>query len=253
VKRKGKTFFAVTSLGRDRWYWVVWPSLELLRSAEVPARHVADGYERTKAGAVERALEVAGMDGEWLAAKYAKQYHRQLSRERRAKARGQGDGAAAAPAAQEFLYRDVRDGATGRWYSVPHRVARRTKKYVFVEQRRYEPERLTGTWLDRDAPTFRLSREALEREGYAFVPVTADVEDPLFFAVPYRERAAQYVHLSPACFDLLNLSFPCSIAEVKVAYRELAKRVHPDRGGSHDEFLALQAAYEEALRLCRYL
>jgi DnaJ-class molecular chaperone len=92
----------------------------------------------------------------------------------------------------------------------------------------------------------------LEQKGYAFVPVTADVDDPLFFTMPYRERVVQYGGLLPTCFDLLGLAFPCSVAEVKAAYRDLAKRAHPDRGGSHGEFLELQAAYEQALHLCRY-
>jgi curved DNA-binding protein CbpA len=39
---------------------------------------------------------------------------------------------------------------------------------------------------------------------------------------------------------------------VKAAYRTQVKQVHPDHGGSHEEFLALQAAYEAVLRLCRY-
>jgi hypothetical protein len=234
-----KTFFAVTSLGKDRWYWVVWPSLEMIQSGE-PGSHVAEGYERTKAEAVDRALEVAGMRGEWIAAKYAKAYHRKHSQGRRA------------PEAIEFLYRDVQDVSTGEWRSVPHRVAKRTRKYVYVEQRLYEPERLAGGWLDRDAPTFRLDRAMLEQKGHAFVPVTADVDDPLFFAVPYRERVVQYGGLLPTCFSLLGLSFPCTVAEVKAAYRKLAKRTHPDHGGGHGEFLKLQAAYEQALHLCRY-
>jgi hypothetical protein len=234
-----KTFFAVTSLGKDRWYWVVWPSLEMVRSGEAGS-HLAEGYERAKAEAVDRALEVAGMHGEWVAAKYAKAYHRRHSEKRRS------------PEALGFLYRDVQEGSTGEWRSVPHRVAKRTRKYVYVEQRPYEPERLAGSWPDRGAPTFRLDREMLEQKGYAFVPVTADVDNPLFFAVPYRERVVQYGSLLPACFDLLGLSFPCSVVEVKAAYRELAKRAHPDRGGSHSEFLKLQAAYKQALHLYRY-
>ena len=165
-RKKTKTFFAITSLGKNRWYWVVWPSLELLQSKE-SVQHVADGYERTKAEAVERALEVAGMHGEWVAAEYARQYHRQLTRDKRAKRQGQDSDSAAAPAALEFLYQDKQDESTKRWYSVPHRIAKRTKKYIYVEQRPYDPEYLTGSWLDHDAPTFRLSRAMLERKGYA--------------------------------------------------------------------------------------
>jgi hypothetical protein len=234
-----KTFFAVTSLGKRRWYWVVWPSLEMAQPGE-SGSHVAEGYERTKVEAVDRALEVAGMNGEWVAAKYAKAYRRRRSQDRRS------------PEALAFLYRDVQDGLTDEWRSVPHRVVKKTRKYVYVEQRAYEPERLTGSLLDRNAPTFRLDRAMLEQKGYAFVPVTADVDAPLFFTVPYRERVVQYGGQVPACFSLLKLSFPCTVAEVKAAYRELAKRAHPDRGGSHGEFLELQAAYEQALHLCRY-
>ena len=43
-------YFAVTSLGKDRWYWVVWPSLEMVQSGQSGA-HVAEGYERAKAEA----------------------------------------------------------------------------------------------------------------------------------------------------------------------------------------------------------
>jgi hypothetical protein len=234
-----KAFFAVTSLGKNRWYWVVWPSLETVQSVQSGA-HIAEGYERAKAEAVDRVLEVAGMHGEWIAAKYAKAYHRNHSQKTQS------------PEVPEFLYRDVRDRTTGEYHSVPHRVAKRTRKCVYVEQRSYEPEHLAGSWQDRDAPTFRLDRAMLEQKGYGFVPVTADVDDPLFFAVPYQERVVQYGGLSPACFSLLALSFPCTVAEVKAAYRDLAKRAHPDQGGSHDRFLKLQAAYEQALHLCRY-
>jgi hypothetical protein len=210
-----KAFFAVTSLGKNRWYWVVWPSLEMVQSAE-SGSHVAEGYERTKAAAVDRALEVAGMHGEWIAAKYAKAYHRNHSRKRRS------------PESLAFLYRDVQEGPTGGWHLVPHRVTKRTRKYVYVEQQPYEPGRLTGSWLARDAPTFRLDRAMLEEKGYGFVPVTADVDDPLFFTVPYRERVVQSGGLLPACLGLLGLSFPCTVAEVKAAYHKLAKHVHPD-------------------------
>jgi uncharacterized protein (DUF433 family) len=245
--RKDHTFFAITSLGKNRWYWVVWPSLEMLQSGK-SIQHVADGYERTKAQAVDQALEVAGMHGEWVAAKYARQYHRQ--RRKRAKGQEQGTGSTVAPVALEFLYQYVRDASTGQYLSVPHRVVGMTEKTVTVEQRAHDPERLTGSWLDHGSPIFRLSRTMLEQEGYALAPVTADVDDPLFFAAPYQEGVAQHAHRSLACFELLKLSFPCTASEVKAAYRRSVKSIHPDQGGSHDEFLALRKAYEQALRLC---
>ena len=33
-RKKNKLFFAVAALGKDRWYWVVWPSLEMLQSGQ---------------------------------------------------------------------------------------------------------------------------------------------------------------------------------------------------------------------------
>lgn len=40
---------------------------------------------------------------------------------------------------------------------------------------------------------------------------------------------------------------PCSLEEVKEAYRQKAKQTHPDGGGSAEAFVALQQCYEEAL------
>jgi hypothetical protein len=244
VHASSKTYFAITSLGGRRWYWVVWPSRQaMLRGHTSP--HLAEGYAAIKAIAVEQALDAAGFDGEWVAAKYALQYHRaQRARER-------GEPGAGAPTAQEFLYRDVEDPASGEVSSAPYRVRRRTKSYVFVEQEPYDPSRLTGSWADHGTATFRLSREALERDGYAFVPVTVDTDDPLFFATPYHERITHRGAASPACLATLGLSLPCTVAQVRAAYRERVRQAHPDQGGSHEAFIALQAAYEEALRLCR--
>jgi DnaJ-class molecular chaperone len=49
-------------------------------------------------------------------------------------------------------------------------------------------------------------------------------------------------------YRLLHLHAEVSLAEVRTQYRELAKRYHPDAGGSHDDFLALQQAYEQVVK-----
>jgi len=54
-----------------------------------------------------------------------------------------------------------------------------------------------------------------------------------------------------ACLHALNLRLPCTEEEVLAAYRELAKTVHPDRGGDLQNFLRLQRQFEQALRLVR--
>ena len=55
----------------------------------------------------------------------------------------------------------------------------------------------------------------------------------------------------PGCLKALDLSLPCSEAEVLAAYRDMAKTLHPDRGGNLQKFLQLQRNFEQALRLVR--
>lgn len=232
-REKEKRFFAVASVGKKRWYWVVWPSLKAMQTQETTI-HIADGYESEKADAVDCALNLAGFDGEWVAGKYAKDYHRQKN----------GRNQAQAPVVVEFLYQDRQDLDTDDWYSVPFRVIKKTPKFVFVAQNPYDANEVTGSWLDRDIDTYRLNRQVLESEGYTLAP-NIDIDDPLFFATPYQNRLTA----APACFAKLQLDFPASTKAVRSAYRQLVRQVHPDHGGDHNDFLALQAAYEQALRL----
>ena len=55
----------------------------------------------------------------------------------------------------------------------------------------------------------------------------------------------------PSCLKALDLCLPCSEEDVMTAYRELAKTLHPDRGGDLEKFLRLQRHFEQALRLVR--
>ena len=52
------------------------------------------------------------------------------------------------------------------------------------------------------------------------------------------------LHLQ-AAYRLLQLHAEASLADVRIQYRELAKLYHPDAGGHHTDFLALQQAYEQ--------
>jgi hypothetical protein len=148
------------------------------------------------------------------------------------------------------LFQDVWDEEAEGWYSVPHRVVRKTKRYLYVEQHAYDPDRRTGSWLDQDDRTLRLDRHMLETEGYTLAP-NIEIDDPLFFTQPYADRSPLSEAPSPDCFARLQLTYPCTVDEVKTAYRRLARQAHPDQGGSHEEFLALRAAYEQALQLCQ--
>ncbi len=40
-----------------------------------------------------------------------------------------------------------------------------------------------------------------------------------------------------------------TVEELKSHYRQLSKRMHPDHGGSHNEFVAMSEEFQNALRL----
>ena len=48
--------------------------------------------------------------------------------------------------------------------------------------------------------------------------------------------------------DTLGVPSTATSEEIKAAYRRLAMKLHPDRGGTHEEFKALQEAYEHLQR-----
>lgn len=49
-----------------------------------------------------------------------------------------------------------------------------------------------------------------------------------------------------AAFQTLGITRDADVAEVKAAYREKVKNVHPDRGGSEEDFARVQEAYATA-------
>ena len=57
----------------------------------------------------------------------------------------------------------------------------------------------------------------------------------------------------PHWADVLGVEPPFRSSKVREAYRARSKSTHPDAGGSHVEFVRLQAAYEEARDYCRIM
>jgi DnaJ domain len=68
----------------------------------------------------------------------------------------------------------------------------------------------------------------------------------LLYGQDRRMQRAIPRHLQ-AHYRLLHLQAEVSLAQVRIQYRQLAKRSHPDAGGSHADFLALQQAYEQVM------
>lgn len=54
-------------------------------------------------------------------------------------------------------------------------------------------------------------------------------------------------HYTPRSVAALGLMMPCTVDELKEAYRRKVMQLHPDRGGDQRRFLLLQADFEQAL------
>ena len=220
IERPG---YSVCKLGKDRYFWIVYPSLVALVDGE-PAQ--GEGYSTTRDEAERTAAAMAGPLATVWAAGMASEYHRRQCIKRRKERQSAGMGADV----QEFLYADR---------STPHRVVKKTASHVYVDIRPYRPD-----WRSFDVRTVRLDRAALERDGYAY----SRVERDRFYTTPIEQRAGQNRY-TPACLVTLGLTYPCQVEDVKRAYRRLAKTHHPDHGGDAAQFRVVQAAYEAALTL----
>lgn len=107
--------------------------------------------------------------------------------------------------------------------------------------------------LSPDLGVLWLNREVLERDGrvyhskpheyfYAIRPAV----DPEAPTAEYFKWKARLNRTSPALAEL-GLAPGCSKDEIKRAYKRLAKKLHPDSGGSHEAFLKLDKAYRAAI------
>ena len=54
---------------------------------------------------------------------------------------------------------------------------------------------------------------------------------------------------TPRAIAALGLRLPCTEEDLKRAYRQRVKQLHPDHGGDERRFLLLQAQFEEALAI----
>jgi hypothetical protein len=101
--------------------------------------------------------------------------------------------------------------------------------------------------------TLQLNRQAFESTGKVY---HSRVAEYFYREKPFVDPESRYykkiaIPIAPTYgpFVILGLSYPCSKADIKRAYRNKAKVLHPDSGGSHDEFTRLQSAYEDAMRM----
>lgn len=63
-----------------------------------------------------------------------------------------------------------------------------------------------------------------------------------------REPGSARAVATPDWVSVLGTPYPCSLDEIRTAFRAGALKVHPDHGGTTEAFVRLKAAYDRALR-----
>ncbi|MGZ0748054.1 J domain-containing protein [Haloparvum sp. AD34] len=114
----------------------------------------------------------------------------------------------------------------------------------------YLPARDVALTFDVKA-FFRLEATATQVVLCEHELTTAGLGRRLPFEVPEPEPAEpEPADPVAAAFDVLGLSKSADVDEVKRAYRERVKEVHPDQGGDEAEFKRVREAYATARNHC---
>ena len=112
---------------------------------------------------------------------------------------------------------------------------------VFARAMRDQARRL-GVFVSREA--FEREARRFSRETYRRFTAGARAEEQRRSA--WRANGARRER-SAGHFAVLGLSPEATLIDVKAAYREQVKQHHPDQGGTVQDFLRLQEAYEYLL------
>ncbi len=209
-----------------QWFWVV--------TADLFDDPKAEGLAQTPEAALEAAIEAVGdvrPMGNWRADG--------ILRRKKAEERRKTTTDSLGAHRLEFVYE-----CFGRDRFSRHRIVKRTKKRIFIERDHYsEDRRPTGEWWDWDVRTVVLDRAEFERERKVWCRrLHCDLYASPDVYLQEREMLAV-----PECFSALGLGIDATTAEVKQAYRRLAKQHHPDSGGDPAEFKRVRRLYEQAM------
>jgi hypothetical protein len=147
---------------------------------------------------------------------------------------------------REYLYTRLHNDEDDEPLLAAHLIIKKTAKRVYVTRRSIGPDQV-GTddesWTPEEK-TLPLDRIKLDRDGAVYSSYHRHSD---FYAT--REAATgETPSTAPEAFAVLKLRPPCTIEDIKDAYRTRAKEVHPDRGGTPADFQAAEAAYRRLLR-----
>jgi len=235
--------FSRCKVSKDRWLWAVYRDGGWYGDEKPLARGIAKSAEAAYEAAVE-AVGAVRQAGNWLA-NALREKEAAVSRSQRTTKRVD-----AAP--MEFVYechRYYSDYDFREYDSITkHRIVKRTKKRIYVDREPWrEDVEHHGDWRDYLQSTFILDRQEFEKNGKATRSgrwYGTYYADP---AIYHAERKA--TRFRPEHLAILNLPADASEDDVHSAFRRLALKTHPDKGGDAEAFKRVRQAYEEALAL----
>jgi DnaJ domain len=232
-----------TRVGRNRVHWVAYDD----RSESGDRAIVDQGYAASLAEADVAARAALAASGMYQARRQSKgfgQTARVKSDGDREKSPRPARPARVQP--REYLYTRHHVDQDDAPLIAAHRVLKKTARRVYVTRRSIGPDQVgteDETW-EPDERAIALDRAKLERDGSVY---SGSHPQSDFFAS--REAAlGEFSDQAQAALDLLEIRSPCTVEDVKTAYRRRALEVHPDRGGNPGDFQAVEAAYRRLLR-----
>jgi hypothetical protein len=232
-------------IGRDRVHWVAYDD----RAGSADRIIIDQGYAASlvEADAAARAaLAEAGLYGARRTATGLAASGRAAGPEARRRAGSGADRGWSRPRRYVFSRQTDQDGTT---HILAHLVLRENPRKVHVTLRTCWTGQL-GTEDERweeDEPVIALDRARLDRDGSVY-----STRLPHSAVYRSREEAADGLDLAEdAAFAVLGLRPPCTLDDIKAAYRRRALEAHPDRGGAPGDFQAVEDAYRQLSRAAR--
>jgi hypothetical protein len=142
---------------------------------------------------------------------------------------------------------DLEAGEVLGWNTryIAYKIDKITAKRIAI----YPPD------IDDISQTVYLNRETMERDGKQYHSRFHEY----FYAEKPRPESKDWnwagnkpgfviPNFTGDCLTTLGLTVPYTSADVRRAYKRLAKTAHPDLGGSHQAFIKLRQAHDSALR-----
>ncbi len=232
-------------IGRDRVHWVAYDDKAGAEGRSIVAQGYASSLVEADAAA-RSALAEAGM----YRARRSGGSFASSSASKRPEAQRPSRSAASAPARpREYLYTRRHRDEDGGSVVCAHLVVKKTPRKVYVTQQSCWWARVGSeeeTWNPADR-SIALDRARLEQDGSIY---SGRYPHSNFYRA--REDAAdESTKPEEVAFGVLGLGAPCTLDDIKAAYRRKALEVHPDRGGSQGDFRAVEDAYRQLVMAAR--